>query len=237
MRRKKHLGFYVIAIFIIGTIVLPGCSQNHNDHRSNHKRKTHGYEHSFKNYSYITRFESPQRKKWQKPDLVVRKMNIKPGDRIADIGAGSGYFTRRFARIVGPKGLALGLDTEINMVRYMKRDIKKLKMKQYQVKKVGYNGHELKSNTFNIVFMCNVYHHISGRIQYFKRVSKSLKSTGRLVIVDFYKRKSPMGPPIHHRIRAEKVIKELKEAGFILIKQENFLPYQYYLKFRKKNNP
>jgi hypothetical protein len=62
---------------------------------------------------WVKRFEDPKRLEWQKPDEVVRKLSLKPGDVVADIGAGTGYFTRRFARAVGSEGRAFGLDIEI----------------------------------------------------------------------------------------------------------------------------
>ena len=69
-----------------------------------------------------TNLTTPARAKWQKPDQVVRALNLKPGQTIVDIGAGTGYFTRRFARAVGPTGMAIGLDIEPGMVAYMKAD-------------------------------------------------------------------------------------------------------------------
>src|SRR3990172_5754781 len=71
---------------------------------------------------YIRLFESPDRLQWQKPDEVVKALGLKNGDRIADIGAGSGYFTRRFARAVAPDGVAIGYDVDAGMVAFMKED-------------------------------------------------------------------------------------------------------------------
>ena len=67
-------------------------------------------------------FEDPERDKWQKPAEVVKKMDLKPGDIVADIGAGTGYLTRRIAVAVGPAGQAIGLDIEQSMVDYMTED-------------------------------------------------------------------------------------------------------------------
>ena len=67
--------------------------------------------------------EDPERDRWQKPDEVVQRLNLKPGDIIADIGAGTGYFTRRFAQAVSPGGKALGLDISASRVQQMKKSL------------------------------------------------------------------------------------------------------------------
>jgi ubiquinone/menaquinone biosynthesis C-methylase UbiE len=180
---------------------------------------------------WVKRFEDPERLEWQKPDKVVEEMNLSPGDVVADIGAGTGYFTRRFARAVGPKGRALGLDIEHSLVNYMKEDAEKLNLKNYEARVVKPDDPELGLKSVDVVFLCNTYHHIENRIDYFKRVSKSLKPGGRVVIVDFYKKQLPVGPGPHHKLSQKAVREELQKAGYKLIRSHDFLPYQYFLEF------
>jgi ubiquinone/menaquinone biosynthesis C-methylase UbiE len=180
---------------------------------------------------WVKRFEDPNRQEWQKPDEVVKALNLKPGSVVADIGAGTGYFTRVFARAVGPKGRALGLDIEHSLVNYMKEDARKLNLKNYEAKVIKTDDPELGPNSVDVVFLCNTYHHIDNRVQYFGSISKSLKPGGRIVIVDFYKKKMKEGPPPRHKLPKEAVIKELKDAGYRLIRSHDFLPYQYFLEF------
>lgn len=180
---------------------------------------------------WVKRFEDPKRLEWQKPDEVVRKLRLKPGDVVADIGAGTGYFTRRFARAVGPEGRALGLDIETSLVNYMKEDARKFNLKNYEARVVKPDDPELPPQSVNVVFLCNTYHHIDNRVDYFKNVSKALKPGGRVVIVDFYKKKLPVGPRPHHKLSQKAVRKELQKAGYRLIRSHDFLPYQYFLEF------
>lgn len=180
---------------------------------------------------WVRAFEDPQRDEWQKPDKVVESLNIKNGDVIADIGAGTGYFTRRFAVATGPDGKALGLDIEKSMVHYMKEDARKLDLPNYEARVVKPDNPALDDNTVDIIFLCNTYHHIQNRVEYFRKASTSLKPGGRLVIVDFYKRELPYGPPPEHKLSRERVISELKQAGYRLQKTWDFLPYQYFLEF------
>jgi ubiquinone/menaquinone biosynthesis C-methylase UbiE len=176
-------------------------------------------------------FENPERDKWQKPDEVVQKLNLKPGDVIADIGAGTGYFTRRFAVAVGSEGKALGLDIEPNMVKYMQEDARKRNLKNYIARVVKPDDPGLEPQSTDVVFMCNTYHHIEQRVDYLRRLSKSLKPDGRVVIVDFYKKPYPGTPPVEHKIAAKTVIEEFWQAGYTLKRMLDFLPAQYFLEF------
>lgn len=179
----------------------------------------------------VNAIEDPERDEWQKPDEVVKTLNLKPGDVIADIGAGTGYFTRRFARAVSPGGQALGLDIVPSRVDYMRKDAQKSGLDNYQARLIKPDDPGLEAGSVDIVFLCNTYHHLGNRVDYFKRLSRSLKKNGRVVIVDFYKKPLPLGPSVGHKVSKEVVLEELREAGYKLKYDEDFLPYQYYLEF------
>lgn len=181
---------------------------------------------------WIKLFEDPKRKEWQKPDEVVKQLNLKPGDVVADIGAGTGYFTRLFAIAVGPDGKALGLDTEPNMVHYMREDARKRNLTNYIPRLVKPDDPRLELNSADVIFICNTLHHVEDRVNYLKIISKSLKQNGRIVIVDYYKRPLPVGPKsLEMKIAKEQVISEFQEAGYRLKRSLDFLPYQYFLEF------
>jgi ubiquinone/menaquinone biosynthesis C-methylase UbiE len=214
----------IVSFLLIATVSLSGCAEKQ-------AKPTPASEVKFDDIQmWINAFEAPDRHEWQKPEEVVNTMNIRLNDVIADIGAGTGYFTRRFA-FAALTGKSIGLDVEPSMVRYMKEDAKKLDLKNYEARVVKTDDPELGDNTTDIVFLCDTYHHIDNRVEYFSKVADSLKQNGRLVIVDFYKKELPYGPPRHHKLKKEIVISELEEAGYKLLRSHDFLPYQYFLEF------
>jgi arsenite methyltransferase len=175
-------------------------------------------------------FESPARAKWQKPDEVVRALDLKPGETVIDIGAGTGYFTRRFAKAVGPSGTAIGLDVEPGMVDYMKADAKKLDLKNYQARLVTADNPELGSHSADVIFFCDTLHHVADRIAYLQSLMPALRSGGRVAVVDF-KKDAPMGPPAKMKIAREQMIEQFGKAGYRLVRAHDFLPDQYFLEF------
>ncbi len=187
--------------------------------------------HSFENMDfYVKNFENPARLKWQKPDEVVRAMSLKNGDIVADIGAGTGYFARRIALAVAPRGSITGYDTEIKMVEYMREDARRLGYTNYHAEPVPRENPSLPAGRFDVIFMCNTYHHIENRVAYLKSVRPSLKKTGRFVLIDA-RMEAKDGPPKRFRIPRDIIEAEFKEAGFVTTKYLDFLPDQHYLEF------
>jgi len=175
-------------------------------------------------------FESPVREEWQKPGQVVSALHLKPGETVVDIGAGTGYFTRRLARAVGPSGKAIGLDIEPGMIEYMQADAKKLNLSNYDARLVKPDDPHLPLRSADVIFFCDVLHHIESRVAYLTKLRPALKPGGRVAVIDFRKT-APVGPPVGMRIPREEMIEQFKDAGFRVVGEYQFLPYQYYLEF------
>jgi len=178
---------------------------------------------------YIALLEDPQRDEWQKPDAVMQALKLQDGQVVADIGAGSGYFTLRLARAVGPKGTVLALDVDEGMLNYLRQRLAKENLQNVKVTKVSPHDPLLNANSLDLVFVCDVYHHFEEREAYLQKLRKALKPAGRLVIVDFYQRETPVGPPLAMRLSEETVEKELQSAGLHVTEKLTSLPYQYIL--------
>jgi ubiquinone/menaquinone biosynthesis C-methylase UbiE len=178
---------------------------------------------------YIARLEDPNRDSWQKPEEVIKALNIREGQVVADIGAGSGYFTLRLARAVGEKGRVFAVDVEEGMVEYLRQRLNKEQIKNVTAMKVPPHDPLLIDGSLDLAFVCDVYHHIEERDGYLRKLRKAIKADGRVVIVDFYRKETPVGPPMSMRLSEETVQKELQEAGLTVTEKLAFLPYQYIL--------
>ena len=179
---------------------------------------------------YIALLEDPKRDEWQKPDAVIQALNLKEGQVVADIGAGSGYFTLRLAQTVGQKGQVFAVDVDEGMLSYLRERLAKEKIQNVQVMQVPAHDLLLIDSSLDLAFICDTYHHIEDREVYLRKLHKALKPNGRLVIVDFYKKDGiPVGPPLSMRLSEETVKKELQTAGMNITEKLTFLPYQYIL--------
>ena len=175
---------------------------------------------------YAKVLEDPSRDEWQKPHDVVMALRLKSTDAIADIGAGTGYFARRFANHAG-KVYAVDIDPELLAIAG--------KNAPANLKTVlaAPDDPRLPEHSVDIVFFCDVLHHIENRAAYYPKVAKALKPGGRIVVIEFYKKEMPIGPPPSMKLSEDEVIAELKWEGFTLAKRLDTLRYQYYLFFDK----
>jgi ubiquinone/menaquinone biosynthesis C-methylase UbiE len=188
--------------------------------------------HSFEDIDrWVAEFESPERDRVQKPDEVVAALKLRSSDRIADIGAGTGYFTRRFAKASG-QGTVFAVDLEPNMLRYIARRARTEGQKNIVPVLALPDSPMLPPGSVDVIFICNTIHHIENRAAYYAVLRESLAPGGRLVIVDF--RKDAVlteGPPPEMRLDRKELERELAQAGFRLAEEHDFLPNQYFVIF------
>ncbi|GMV13568.1 MAG: class I SAM-dependent methyltransferase [Polyangiaceae bacterium] len=177
-------------------------------------------------------FDDPKRDAWQKPDEVVKELGLAPADVVADLGAGTGYFSGRLARAV-PKGKVFAIDIEPSLVEHMKKRAEREGTANVEPVLGTASDPKLPPGV-NVVLVVDTYHHIGERPDYFRRVRERLASGGRVVVVDFKLGKFPVGPPDDHKLAPEVVIKEMGGAGYQKCKAFDGLPYQYMLTFAEK---
>lgn len=172
---------------------------------------------------YAKVLEDPSRDAWQKPHEVMQALALKSTDAVADIGAGSGYFSRRFARHAA-KVYAVDIDAEL---------LKRAAGEKIETVHAKPNDPLLPAASLDVIFICDVLHHIDQRPAYYAKLAQALKPEGRIVIVDFYKKPLPVGPPPGMKLAEDQVKQELAAAGFTLTKSHGFLPHQYFLEFSR----
>jgi SAM-dependent methyltransferase len=174
-------------------------------------------------------FDDPKRDEWQKPHQVIQALKLAPDAVVADVGAGTGYFSVRLATML-PKGKVYAVDVEPDMVKHLAERAKRDGRKNMQAVQGAPDDAKLPEKVDLILFV-DVHHHIDEREQYFRKLRASLKPGGRVAIIDF-RLDSREGPPRAARIAPEKVKAELKSAGYSLAEEHGFLPNQYFLIFK-----
>ncbi len=181
--------------------------------------------------AYIASLEDPQRDAYQKPHEVMMTLGLREGEIVADIGAGSGYFTFRLARHVGEKGRVYAVDVNPDMIVYMNRRIRDLQLKNVVTVLAAADDPLLMNASIDRFFICDTWHHIQNQTHYLSLMKKMLKPNGQVIMIDFYKKEMPVGPPMEMRIAREDLVRQMGSNGFTLAKEYTFLPYQYFLIF------
>ncbi len=177
--------------------------------------------------------EAPDRDFWQRPDQIMDSLAVADASVVADVGAGSGWFTIHLARRVGPQGVVYAQDVQPEMLNAISRRV--LREGLTNVKPVLGRGSDprLPAGVIDAVLLVDTYHEIDDRVTMLKNIAKSLKPQGRLGVVDFRLDGTGPGPEPDERVSPDVVVKDAKSAGLRLIRQEPFLQYQYFLIFGK----
>lgn len=181
--------------------------------------------------AYIALLEDPARDGYQKPHEVIAALQIEEGEFIADIGAGSGYFTLRLARHVGDKGRIYAVDVNPDMILHLNRRIRDLGVRNVQTILAAPDDPLLADGSLDRVFICDTWHHIPDQARYLSLLKKLLKRGGQIVMIDYQRRELPVGPPVSMKIAREDLLRQMKDGGFRLAQEHDFLPYQYFLVF------
>lgn len=179
--------------------------------------------------------DDPRRSEWQMPDKVMDYLLVREGETVADVGAGTGFFSLRFARKVGKTGTVYALDVDEQMVKSIEARAKREGLTNIRAKVAPYDSTGLTNGAADLVFICDTYLFFENRVEYIQRVKDVLKSGGRLAIVSFNgNAELPGAPPRHKMVPKELAVKEIQSAGFEFEADLLFLPFQDFILFRKK---
>ncbi|MHC1767378.1 MAG: class I SAM-dependent methyltransferase [Verrucomicrobiia bacterium] len=184
--------------------------------------------------AYMAMLDAPARDAYQKPHEVITALKLKEGEAIADIGAGSGYFTFRLARHVGDTGRVYAVDVSPDMIVHLNRRGRDLQLKNVVTILAAPDDPLLSDASIDRFFICDTWHHIENHASYLGLMKKMLKPGGQVVMIDFKKAETPVGPPVEMRISRDDLLKEMEANGFKLETEHTFLPHQYFLVFKVK---
>ena len=220
----RHLLSLVMACCLLSVTVF--AAEEHQRHRQPTDIK-----------KYLEQLDSEDRDQYQKPRQVIEALNLKPGLAVADLGSGSGYFTRRFIEAVTETGKVYAVDVEPEMLKYAEESVVHMH-RSYTAEFIlaRPDNPKLPYESIDLLFLCNTYHHLEERAKYFSDTKSSLKPGGRIAIIDFYndERSGELGFPKRHLVSRDTVIKEMADAGYRLEREHSFLTKQYFLEFAPK---
>ncbi len=188
---------------------------------------------------YVGKFEVESREVYAKRQEIVAACGLKPGMAVADVGAGTGLFTRLFARKVGPEGKVYAVDIAPRFVEHVEKSCKEAGLKNVQGVVCTPTSAKLPDNSVDLVFICDTYHHFEFPQRTLASLHRALRPGGRLVLVDFQRVPGKSSEWVLGHVRAgqEVFTREVEEAGFKVAGEEKFLKENYLVRFVKVEPP
>lgn len=181
---------------------------------------------------YIAFLERPDRALWQRPDEVIKALELEGGETVVDLGAGSGYFSFRLVQQL-PRGQVIAKDTEPEMVRHLHHKAQALGICNLRPVLIQPDQPEIP-RTADLVLICDVLHHVPDRASWLATVVRQMKAGARLALIEFKEGHLPEGPPEAAKIPGGRLVQLAEAAGLTLIAEKSsLLPYQTFLIFRK----
>jgi len=228
MNLKLSLMFTLVFVLLAGHVCAE--EQNVNPGINDHYLADPDYD------IWVGMFESPGREVYDKRKEVMRALDIKPGMDIADIGAGTGLYTRAFSQETGPTGMVYAVDIAPNFIEGIMRQAKASDVNNVvgivnTAKDAG-----LEPASVDLAFVCDTYHHFEYPRSMLQSMHQALRPGGSLVIIDFRKVKGFSSSWVMSHTRADRkaVIQEVESEGFELVEDRDFLKTNYYLRFVRK---
>lgn len=178
--------------------------------------------------------ERPEREDEEAPSKALDALELKPGMVVADIGAGSGYYTVRMSKRVGPAGRVYATDIQQGMLDLLNRRIQLEHLENVTTVLGGFDDPALPANALDLAIMVDVYHELQSPQIFLRRLRETFKPGGRLVLLEFRK-EDPKVPILEvHKMSVDEVKMELEAEGFVLEKTVETLPWQHIFVLRVK---
>lgn len=184
---------------------------------------------------YQSKFEGESREVFSKRKQIVEACKLKRGMVVADVGAGTGLFTRLFAREVGDKGKVYAVDISPKFIKHIEETCAKAEIKNVQGVVCKQTSAGLPENAVDLVFICDTYHHFEFPFKTMASIHRALRRGGQVVVVDFHRIPGKSRDWILNHVRAgqETVIKEIVSCGFKKVGEEKILTENYLVRFEK----
>jgi protein-L-isoaspartate O-methyltransferase len=178
--------------------------------------------------------ERPERQFEENSALLLKNLNLKPGMQVADIGAGSGYYTSLISKRIG-NGKVYAVDVEPQMILFLNERIKEEKLTNVVTVLGSETSVRLPASSLDMMLLVDVYHEFSFPYEMGQSMYNALKPEGRLVLVEFRSEDESVPIKTIHKMSVAQSVKELKAVGFRLEKNISNLPWQHCMVFVKEN--
>jgi len=229
--RRAHAIAVVVAATLLGAATI-GVAQNAGTHPISGRR--YALPMSVEGAAWL---ERPERIQEEDPDLALRLLAIARGSTIADIGAGSGYFTIRMARLTGPEGRVYASDIQPGMLTLLRANVARTGLTNVTPVLGAVDDPKLPREAIDLALMVDVYHEFSEPQKMLQRIREALKPTGRLVLLE-YRAEDPSVPILpSHKMAAAQATLEVEHEGFRLDRIYHELPRQHLLIFTRQDGP
>ena len=185
--------------------------------------------------TFVGKFEVESREVYAQRKEIVAACKLKPGMTVADVGAGTGLFTRLFAKEVGPKGKVFAVDIAPRFLAYIAKTAKEAKLDNIQTIRCTQTSAELPADSVDLVFICDTYHHFEFPAKTLASIHKALKKDGQMIVIDFHRIKGVSSAFVMGHVRAgqEKFTQEIVDSGFRKVDEEKLLKENYFMRFKK----
>ena len=178
--------------------------------------------------------ERPEREDEEAPSKALDALDLKPGMSVADIGAGSGYYSSRIAKRIGPTGRVYATDIQQGMIEILERRIKSEGLGNVTTILGAMDDPKLQPNSIDLAIMVDVYHELQQPQIFLQRLRETFKPEGRLVLLEFRK-EDPKIPILEvHKMSVAEVKQEMEAEGFAIEKVIDVLPWQHIIVLKLK---
>jgi SAM-dependent methyltransferase len=176
--------------------------------------------------------ESPDRAAWQKPEQIMDVLHVADGSKVADIGAGAGWFTIHLARRVGPNGLVYSQDVQREMLEAIKRRVQREGLQNVQTTLGSGSNPNLPVAGLDAIVVVDAYQEVEDRVTFLQNLARALKPNGLIGVVNWKPGRGGPGPPENARVDKASVTADILAAKLRIVDEET-LPYQYMLVLAK----
>ena len=177
--------------------------------------------------------ERPEREREERTDLALENLPLEPGDVVADIGAGSGYFSIPMARMVGAEGLVYAVDIQPEMLSRLEKNAADAGVENIELILGDADATNLPESSVDMALFVDVYHELEWPFEVMTSLYASMKPGGKVVLLE-YRAEDPLVPILRlHKMTEEQAVKELEAVGFRFLENADFLPQQHFLVFER----